>query len=103
MLARRLIADGHPEKAADWPRFHRRPGLAQIARATVGLRRSAHHGDEKICLSEICEWLIEAGRPDLKRAKSFDPPTGGGRYEAARTNSAAPIKDAKAMPCFSGT
>ena len=46
---------------------------------------------EKFASAQICNWLIEAGRPDLKRAKAFDPNTGGGRYEAARSNSAAAI------------
>ena len=46
---------------------------------------------EKFMSHDVCDWLIDAARSDLKRAETFDPETGRGQYESARTNSAAPF------------
>jgi prolyl 4-hydroxylase len=37
---------------------------------------------------QICDWLIELSRPHFKAAMTYDPASGGTRYEAGRTNSA---------------
>jgi len=44
---------------------------------------------ERFFSAEICDWLIQTGRPYLRPAKTNDPATGSGRYETARTNSSA--------------
>ncbi len=37
---------------------------------------------------EICDWLVEQAAPRLGRAQVYDPGTGFGRHEGARSNSA---------------
>jgi hypothetical protein len=37
----------------------------------------------------FCDWLIERARPKIGRALVYDPNAGGGRVEAARSNSSA--------------
>lgn len=43
---------------------------------------------ESFVPAETCRWLIARASPRLTRAQVYDPGTGGGRYEHARTNSA---------------
>jgi prolyl 4-hydroxylase len=38
---------------------------------------------------EFCDWLIERARPNIAPALVYDPNAGGGRVEAARSNSSA--------------
>ena len=44
---------------------------------------------ENCATPEICDWLIAQAAPRLGRAQVYDPSTGLGRHEGARSNSAA--------------
>ena len=44
---------------------------------------------ENCALPEICDWLVTQAAPRLGRAQVYDPGTGLGRHEGARSNSAA--------------
>ncbi|HWA88433.1 MAG TPA: 2OG-Fe(II) oxygenase [Rhizomicrobium sp.] len=44
---------------------------------------------------EICDWLIAQTAPRLGRAQVYDPASGGGRRESARSNSAAELNIAQ--------
>jgi prolyl 4-hydroxylase len=44
---------------------------------------------ESFAPEEFCDWLIERARPDIAQALVYDSVDGGGRVEAARSNSSA--------------
>jgi len=70
--------------------FHSSSGVAMAAGATEV--RSVFESPridviERYIEPAICDWLIERARPRLSRAMVYDPATGRGRTEQARSNS----------------
>lgn len=90
--ARRAAAAGHPLAAGALELLGPDPDLG--AWMTPPAHRPLSQGPhvlvaEGFAAPEVRAWLIERARPRLARAQVYDPASGAGRVEAARSNSAA--------------